>query len=116
MRDHGRHRALPTHAAPPAKARPDPSTGPHQLNDGPTTLGVEEGDVADNAGEQVDGRRARGAKRRAEIIDATRAGVTRDGAARVTHRTVAKQAGITTSLSPHYRATLDDPRLAALSR
>src|SRR5690606_31745135 len=115
MRDHGRHRALPTHAAPPAKARPDPSTGPHQLNDGSTTLGVKEGDVADNAGEQVDGRRARGAKRRAEIIDATLAVVTRDGAAGVTHRTVAKQAGITTSLSTYYFATLDDLLVAALS-
>mgnify|MGYP001187627809 FL=1 len=71
--------------------------------------------MADNAGEQVDGRRARGAKRRAEIIDATLAVVTRDGAAGVTHRTVAKQAGITTSLSTYYFATLDDLLVAALT-
>lgn len=65
--------------------------------------------------EQVDGRRARGAKRRAEIIDATLTVVTRDGAAGVTHRTVAKQAGITTSLSTYYFATLDDLLVATLT-
>lgn len=65
--------------------------------------------------DRVDGRFARGAKRRAEIIDATLAVVTRDGAAGVTHRTVAKQAGITTSLSTYYFATLDDLLIAALS-
>lgn len=64
---------------------------------------------------RIDGRRARGTKRRAEIIDATLAVVTRDGAAGVTHRTVAKQAGITTSLSTYYFATLDDLLVAALS-
>ncbi|MFC6902073.1 TetR/AcrR family transcriptional regulator [Nonomuraea dietziae] len=65
--------------------------------------------------EHLDGRKARGNKRRAEIIDATLAIVTRDGAAGVTHRTVAKQAGITTSLSAYYFATLDDLLVAALS-
>ncbi len=67
------------------------------------------------AGGQGDGRLARGAKRRAEIIDATLAIVTRDGAAGVTHRTVAKQAGITTSLSTYYFATLDELLVAALT-
>lgn len=65
--------------------------------------------------ERVDGRFARGAKRRAEIIDATLAVVTRDGAAGVTHRTVAKQAGINASLSTYYFATLDDLLVAALT-
>lgn len=65
--------------------------------------------------EPVDGRKARGSRRRAEIIDATLAVVTRDGAAGVTHRTVAKQAGIATSLSTYYFATLDDLLVAALS-
>ncbi|WP_326826420.1 TetR/AcrR family transcriptional regulator [Streptosporangium sp. NBC_01756] len=65
--------------------------------------------------EHIDGRKARGNKRRAEIIDATLAIVTRDGAAGVTHRTVAKQAGITISLSTYYFATLDDLLVAALS-
>jgi len=70
--------------------------------------------MADEDG-HVDGRFARGAKRRAEIIEATLAVVTRDGAAGVTHRTVAKQAGITTSLSTYYFATLDDLLVAALT-
>ncbi|MBF6081307.1 TetR family transcriptional regulator [Nocardia cyriacigeorgica] len=65
--------------------------------------------------EPIDGRKARGSRRRAEIIEATLAVVTRDGAAGVTHRTVAKQAGITTSLSTYYFATLDDLLVAALS-
>ncbi|MEV0419062.1 TetR/AcrR family transcriptional regulator [Streptosporangium canum] len=69
----------------------------------------------DGESEHIDGRKARGNKRRAEIIDATLAIVTRDGAAGVTHRTVAKQAGITTSLSTYYFATLDDLLVAALS-
>lgn len=64
---------------------------------------------------RVDGRRARGNKRRAEIIEATLAVVTRDGSAGVTHRTVAKQAGITTSLSTYYFSTLDDLLVAALT-
>ncbi|MFI6483680.1 TetR/AcrR family transcriptional regulator [Nonomuraea sp. NPDC050663] len=71
--------------------------------------------MSDGKGQPVDGRRARGDKRRAEIIEATLAVVTRDGAAGVTHRTVAKQAGITVSLSTYYFATLDDLLVAALS-
>jgi TetR/AcrR family transcriptional regulator, regulator of biofilm formation and stress response len=65
--------------------------------------------------ERIDGRRARGQKRRTEIIDATLDVVTRDGAAGVTHRSVAKQAGITTSLSSYYFATIDDLLIAALT-
>ena len=68
-----------------------------------------------DASGHIDGRRARGEKRRAEIIEATLAVVTRDGAAGVTHRSVAKQAGITTSLSAYYFATLDDLLVAALT-
>ncbi|MEV0622988.1 TetR family transcriptional regulator [Nonomuraea sp. NPDC050404] len=63
----------------------------------------------------TDGRRARGQKRRAEIIEATLTVVQRDGAAGVTHRTVAKEAGIPVSLSTYYFATLDDLLVAALS-
>jgi DNA-binding transcriptional regulator YbjK len=65
--------------------------------------------------EPVDGRRARRAKRRAEIIEATLAVVLREGAAGVTHRAVATQAGVATSLSIYYFATLDDLLVAALS-
>ncbi|GAA3710808.1 TetR family transcriptional regulator [Nonomuraea antimicrobica] len=63
----------------------------------------------------MDGRRARGQRRRAEIIDATLAVVQRDGAAGVTHRTVAKEAGIPVSLSTYYFDTLDDLLIAALT-
>ncbi|GAA4674426.1 TetR family transcriptional regulator [Streptomyces chumphonensis] len=63
----------------------------------------------------VDGRTLRGQRRRAQIIEATLAVVRRDGAAGVTHRTVAKEAGITTSLTLYYFATLDDLLVAALT-
>ncbi|MBB3038647.1 TetR/AcrR family transcriptional regulator [Hoyosella altamirensis] len=71
--------------------------------------------MQDDESEPIDGRRVKGNRRRAEIIDATLAVVTREGAAGVTHRTVAKQAGITTSLSIYYFATLDDLLVAALT-
>ncbi|MEU0487926.1 TetR family transcriptional regulator [Nocardiopsis sp. NPDC006139] len=63
----------------------------------------------------TDGRRIRGERRRAEIIDATLRVVHRDGAAGVTHRTVAREAGVTASLTTYYFATLDDLLVAALS-
>jgi TetR/AcrR family transcriptional regulator, regulator of biofilm formation and stress response len=63
----------------------------------------------------LDGRKLRGRRRRAQIIEATLAIVHRDGASGVTHRTVAKQAGITTSLTLYYFATLDDLLVAALT-
>ncbi|SFA76439.1 transcriptional regulator, TetR family [Amycolatopsis marina] len=66
-------------------------------------------------GHVVDGRKLRGQRRRAEIIDATLAVVRRDGAAGVTHRTVAKEAGIPASLTLYYFATLDDLLVAALT-
>ncbi|APY90543.1 TetR family transcriptional regulator [Streptomyces alfalfae] len=63
----------------------------------------------------VDGRTLRGQRRRAQIIEATLTIVRRDGATGVTHRTVAKEAGITTSLTLYYFATLDDLLVAALT-
>lgn len=63
----------------------------------------------------VDGRKLRGRRRRAQIIEATLEIVRRDGATGVTHRTVAKEAGITTSLTLYYFATLDDLLVAALT-
>lgn len=63
----------------------------------------------------VDGRRARGDKRRTQIIEATLTVITREGTAGVTHRTVAKEAGITTSLSTYYFSTLDDLLVATLT-
>lgn len=63
----------------------------------------------------TDGRRARGIRRRAEIIEATLAVVLRDGATGVTHREVAAQADIPTSLITYYFPTLDDLLVAALT-
>ncbi|MGW0182998.1 TetR/AcrR family transcriptional regulator [Nocardia sp. NPDC003345] len=62
-----------------------------------------------------DGRLQRGRRRRAQIIEATLEIVRRDGATGVTHRTVAKEAGIATSLTLYYFATLDDLLVAALT-
>ncbi|MHA6624305.1 TetR/AcrR family transcriptional regulator [Pseudonocardia sichuanensis] len=66
-------------------------------------------------GAHPDGRRARGERRRAELIAATLRVVERDGAAGVTHRTVAKEAGAPTSLATYHFATLDDLLVAALT-
>ncbi|WP_410876238.1 TetR/AcrR family transcriptional regulator [Nocardia sp. A7] len=63
----------------------------------------------------ADGRTLRGRRRRAQILEATLEIVRRDGATGVTHRTVAKEAGITTSLTLYYFATLDDLLIAALT-
>lgn len=63
----------------------------------------------------VDKRRLRGLLRRAQIIEATLAVVQRDGAGGVSHRSVAKEAGITTSLTQYYFETLDDLLVAALT-
>ncbi|WP_246222580.1 TetR/AcrR family transcriptional regulator [Phytoactinopolyspora limicola] len=63
----------------------------------------------------TDGRRARGERRRAEIIEATLRVVERDGAAGVTHRSVAREAAVPTSLTTYYFATLDDLLVAALT-
>ncbi|TYK53235.1 TetR/AcrR family transcriptional regulator [Actinomadura decatromicini] len=76
-----------------------------------------QGTAGQNAAERgtADGRRLRGERRRAQIIEATLAIVRRDGATGVTHRAVAKEAGITTSLTLYYFATLDDLLVAALT-
>ncbi|WP_197319647.1 TetR/AcrR family transcriptional regulator [Saccharomonospora sp. NB11] len=64
--------------------------------------------------QQVDGRRARGEKRRNEIIEATLRVIERDGVAGVTHRTVAKEAGIPTTSTTYHFASLDDLLIATL--
>ncbi|WP_024876564.1 TetR/AcrR family transcriptional regulator [Saccharomonospora piscinae] len=63
----------------------------------------------------TDGRRARGERRRAELIDATLKVVERDGADGVTHRTVAREADVPPGLLTYYFATLDELLVAALS-
>ena len=64
---------------------------------------------------RVDGRRARGDRRRTAIIAATLAVVEREGVAGVTHRTVAREASVSASSALYYFATLDDLLVAALS-
>jgi len=63
---------------------------------------------------QTDGRKARGDRRRKEIIAATLRVIERDGVAGVTHRTVAKEAGIPTASTTYHFATLDDLLIATL--
>ena len=74
----------------------------------------ETGAGAAGSGEQ-DGRRARGARRRAELIDATLRVIARDGVHKVTHRAVAREAGVPASSAVYYFATLDDLLVAALT-
>lgn len=62
----------------------------------------------------VDGRKARGEKRRTEIIEATLRVIERDGVAGITHRTVAREAGIPTASTTYHFATLDDLLMATL--
>jgi DNA-binding transcriptional regulator YbjK len=62
----------------------------------------------------VDQRLARGARRRAELIAATLAVIERDGVGGVSHRAVARIAGVSPSAALHHFATLDDLLVAAL--
>jgi DNA-binding transcriptional regulator YbjK len=66
-------------------------------------------------GQQVDGRKARGDKRRQELIAATLRVIERDGVAGVTHRTVAKEAGVPTTSTTYHFASLEDLLIATLT-
>lgn len=70
-------------------------------------------DLVDNA--TIDGRLARGARRRAEIIEATIRLVEREGVAGVTHRAIASSLGVSPSALTHHFPTLDDLLTAALT-
>lgn len=61
-----------------------------------------------------DGRKARGEKRRTEIIDATLRVIERDGVAGVTHRTVAVEADVPTTSTTYHFTSLDDLLIATL--
>ena len=63
---------------------------------------------------ESDGRKARGAKRRQEIIEAALRVIERDGVAGVTHRSVAREAGIPPASTTYHFATLDDLLIATL--
>ncbi len=64
--------------------------------------------------QKVDGRKARGEKKRRAIIEATLRVIERDGIAGVTHRSVAREAGVPTTAPTYYFATLDDLLIATL--
>lgn len=63
---------------------------------------------------RVDGRRARGEKRRGEIIEAALRVIERDGVVGVTHRTVAAEGGIPVASTTYHFASLDDLLIATL--
>ncbi|MBR8742383.1 TetR/AcrR family transcriptional regulator [Nocardiopsis sp. MG754419] len=65
--------------------------------------------------ERVDGRRARGERKREELIAATLRVVEREGVGGVTHRTVAREAEVSAGSVAYYFATLDDLLVAALT-
>lgn len=62
----------------------------------------------------IDGRKARGEKKRRAIVEAALRVIERDGIAGVTHRSVAREAGVPTTAPTYYFATLDDLLIATL--
>ncbi|WP_117198561.1 TetR/AcrR family transcriptional regulator [Nocardiopsis sp. TNDT3] len=66
-------------------------------------------------GARIDGRRARGERKREAIIVAALRVIERDGVSGATHRTVAGEAGVPASSVAYYFATLDDLLVAALT-
>lgn len=64
--------------------------------------------------ETADQRLVRGERRRAELIDATLQVIEREGVGGVSHRSVAKLAGVSPSAAIHHFATLDDLLVAAV--
>ncbi|OLR91208.1 TetR/AcrR family transcriptional regulator [Actinokineospora bangkokensis] len=65
---------------------------------------------------KVDGRRARGDRRRAGIVEAVLRVVEQGGVSAVTHRAVAAEAGVPTASITYHYAALDDLVVAALTR
>jgi DNA-binding transcriptional regulator YbjK len=63
---------------------------------------------------EPDGRRRRGLRRRAVLVEAALQVVARDGAAAVTHATVAAAAGLGRSAVSHHFASIDELLAAAL--
>ena len=62
----------------------------------------------------MDGRRARGERRRQAILEATLRVIERDGVSGVSHRSVAREAGVPTTSTTYYFASLDDLLIATL--
>jgi TetR/AcrR family transcriptional regulator, regulator of biofilm formation and stress response len=61
-----------------------------------------------------DGRRARGAARRRQLVDAALAVLERDGIAGLTHRAVAEHAGVPLASASYHFAGIDDLIVTAL--
>ncbi|WP_017977198.1 TetR/AcrR family transcriptional regulator [Actinopolyspora halophila] len=68
----------------------------------------------DSPGEQSDGRRAKGERRRRAIIDATLRVVERDGIAGVSHRNIAREAEIPPASIIYYFDSIDGVLVATL--
>lgn len=64
--------------------------------------------------QETDGRRIRGARRRAQLIDAAVRVIAREGVAGLTHRSVAAEASIPKSAATYHFTSLDDLLTAAL--
>lgn len=72
------------------------------------------GGTVPEADTEPDGRRAKGERRRRAIIDAARRVVARDGLAAVSHRNIAREAGIPPASIAYYFASIDDLLVATL--
>jgi DNA-binding transcriptional regulator YbjK len=64
--------------------------------------------------EETDGRRAKGERRRRAIVDATLRVVARDGVAAVSHRNIAREAGVPLASIAYYFAGIDELLVATL--
>ncbi|MGJ7907850.1 TetR/AcrR family transcriptional regulator [Actinopolyspora sp. H202] len=67
-----------------------------------------------NPTEHSDGRRAKGERRRREIIDATLRVIERDGIAGVSHRNIAREAGVPPASVVYYFESIDGVLIATL--
>ncbi|MGW7417420.1 TetR/AcrR family transcriptional regulator [Streptomyces sp. NPDC054863] len=65
--------------------------------------------------QNTDGRRAKGERRKRELIEATLQVVAREGVAGVSHRTVAREAGQPPTAAAYYFKSIDDLLTAALT-
>jgi DNA-binding transcriptional regulator YbjK len=63
---------------------------------------------------RIDGRRAKGQRRRQALLEATLQVVERDGVAGVSHRSVTRQAGLPSSAATYYFDSIDSLLKAAL--
>jgi TetR/AcrR family transcriptional regulator, regulator of biofilm formation and stress response len=70
--------------------------------------------AVDSLHSRIDGRRAKGQRRRRALLEATLQVVERDGVAGVSHRSVTRQAGLPSSAATYYFDSIDSLLEAAL--